>query len=200
MRRRQITFLLAGLIAGLTCVTLGSLEIEIAIPALVYGVGPLFFVAVVASIVITGAGRYIQSGFLRYLAGFFLCTITYFVGIVMIFAVMGLSQWFGLRASEHLEDFRIDVWLSLIAAGLVAAVGIAAFTALLTRKWSTSLLWRLMFAGLVTIVVTFTVNLAFHNDWSFLHILLPVGNALFCFLVGTHIWRPAGKSFEEEAK
>jgi hypothetical protein len=86
-------------------------------------------------------------------------------------------------------DFRIDIWLGLIAAGVVGASGIAVFTAILTRQWSTSILLRLMLASLVTIVVTFITNLPFHSYWCFFGILLPVGNALFCWLVGLQIWR-----------
>jgi hypothetical protein len=157
---------------------------------LTYGVGPLFFIAVLAGILLTGAWRRLQVDFLRYLAGLVLCTITYLLALMAFFAVGGFSpDWFGFRQSANIIHFGLDVLLGLITAGIVGASGIVAFTALLTRKWSTPLLLRLMLAGLVTIVVTFIANLPFHSYWSFFGILFPVGNALFCWLVGTQIWQ-----------
>jgi hypothetical protein len=189
VRRQQTTFLLTGLIAGLICVTLGRSWLGI----LGLGVGALFFVAVLAGIAITGAWRYMQVGYLRYLAGLVLSTISYEGALVAFFGVTGFSpDWFGFRPSADIVDFRIDVWLGLIAAGAVGASGIALFTAFLTGKWSNSLLLRLMLAGFLTMLVTFTANLPFHNYWSFLGVLLPLGNALFCWLVGAQIWRDLG--------
>lgn len=185
MSRHQITFLVCGLIAGLTSVTLGTLSLEV----LAYGVGPLFFVAIVAGIAITGAWRHVRRSFWRYFAGLLLSTITYVAALVAFSGVGGFSpNWFGVQASARISDFRIDIFLGLIAAGVVGASGIAVLTAILMRQWSTSLLLRLMLAGLVTIVVTFAANLPFHHDWSFLGVLLPLGNALFCWLVGLQIW------------
>jgi len=138
----------------------------------------------------TGAWRYVQIGLLRYLAGLILITITYLVGLVAFFAVTGFSpHWFGVRPSADIVDFRIDVWLGLVAAGVVGASGIALFTVLLTGKWSNSLFLLLMLAGFLTIQVTFITNLAFHNYWSFLGVLFPLGEALFCYLVGSQIWQ-----------
>ncbi|MBC8028537.1 MAG: hypothetical protein H7Z16_00335 [Pyrinomonadaceae bacterium] len=186
MRRHKITFLLCGLIAGLTSVTLGTLSLEF----LAYGVGPLFFVAVVAGIAITGVWRQFRISFWRYSAGLLLSTITYVAALVAFSAVGGFSpNLFGVQLSAHIEDFRVDVFLGLIAAGGVGASGIAVFTAILTKEWSTSLLLQLVLAGLITTVVTFLVNLPFHNYWSFLGGLLPLGNALFCWLVGAEVWR-----------
>lgn len=185
MRRQQITFLLCGLIAGLISVTLGTLSLEF----LATGVGSLFFAAVVVGIIIKDSWRYVRRSFWRYFAGLLLSTITYLAALLAFSAVGGFSpNWFGFGISTYIEDFRIDVFLGLIAAGVVGASGIAVFTALLTGEWSTSLLQRLMLAGLVTIVLTFIANLPFHSYWSFFGILLPVGNALFCWLVGLQIW------------
>lgn len=197
MRRQQITFLLTGLIAGLSCVTLGTLSLVF----LAYGVGPLFFVAIVAGIAITGAWGYVRVSFLRYLAGLLVTTTTYVAALVAFSGVAGFSpDWFGFQRSANILDFRIDIWLGLIAAGVLGASGIAAFTALLTREWSTSLLLRLMLAGLVTIVVTFIANRPFHSYWSFFGILFPVGNALFCCLVGTQIWQHKGLSSTDDSQ
>lgn len=195
MRRQQTIFLLAGLIAGLICVTFGSFEsAEIAIVALTYGVGPLFFAAIIAGIVITGAWRQIPVGLFHYLGALVLCTITYLVGLIAFFAVTGFSSdLFGFRPSANLVNFGIDVWLGLIAAGLVGAAGIALLSVLLTGKWSKALLWRLMLAGSLTILVTFLVNLPFKSYWSFFGVLLPLGNGLFCAILGVHIWLRANR-------
>jgi hypothetical protein len=187
--KREIPFLLTGLIAGLVCAAFPwSGSPWLAILGLTYGIGPLFFVAVVAGILVTGAWRYIRADFLHYLAGLVLCTISYFLGLIVFFAVVGFSsRLFHFRPSEDLHNFGLDVWLGLIAAGAVGASGIALFAALLTGKSSKHLLRRLMLAGLITLVVTFTANLPFQTDWSFLGVLFPLGNALFCYLVGSHI-------------
>jgi hypothetical protein len=185
MRSQQITFLLAGLIVGLISAALGTFSLVF----LAYGVGLLFFAAVVTSIAVTRGWRYVQGSCLRYFAGLLITTFTYLLGLFTFIAVTGSSpDWFGFRPSGNIVDFHIDVWLGLIAAGAVGASGIALFTALLTKKWSTSLLLHLILAGLVTLVVTFIANLLFHSYWSFFGFLLPLGNALFCWLVGVHIW------------
>ena len=97
-------------------------------------------------------------------------------------------DWFGVGPSANIADFGADVWLGLIAAGVVGATGITLFTALLAGAWSTSLVLRLMLAGLITLVVTFITNVPFHTYWPIFGILLPNGNALFCWLLGTQIW------------
>lgn len=188
MKAKQIAFLLTGLIAGLICVAPGSSWVVLL--TLTYGVGPIFFVAVLGGILVTGAWRHIQADFLRYLAGLVVSTITALLALMAFFAVGGFSpDWFGFRRSANIVHFGLDVWLGLIAAGAVGASGIALLTALLTGKWSNSLLRRLLFAGLLIVAVTFLVNLPFHNYRSFLGVLLPLGDALFCWLVGTQIWQ-----------
>lgn len=195
MNRQQITFFMAGLIAGLICITLVTFgPPEVAIMTLTTGVGPLFFVAVIVGIVISGAWHDFRPGLLRYLGGLVLCTTSYFAAAVVFWWVGGLSsQVLGFRSSAGIGQFGFDIWLGLIAAGVVGSSGIALFATLLTRRWSNALLRRLMLAGLITIVVTFIANLPFQTDWSFLGLLFPLGNALFCYLVGSHILQ-RGKS------
>jgi len=184
VKREQITFLLTGLIAGLISAALGTRWLAI----LTYGIGPLFFVAVVAGIVITGASRYVQLTFWRYLAGLILSTITYVVALFTFFAVGAFSQnWLHVQPSADILDFGIDIWLGLLAAGAASACGVALCIFLLTGRWSSFLLLRLMLAAFLTIGVTFIANLRFHSYWSFLGVLLPLGSALFCWLVGTQI-------------
>jgi hypothetical protein len=183
----KITFLLAGLIGGLVCVTPGPL---LSIFTLTWGVGPAFFAAVVAGIIITGARRHLQADFLRYLAGLVLCFITYLLALTVFFAVAGFSpDWFGFDPSENVDRFGMEVVLGLAAAAAFATAGIALFAFVLTGRWSSSLLLHLLLAGIVTIGVTFIMNLPFHGYWSFYGVLIPLGNSLFCGAVGTHIWR-----------
>lgn len=194
MKRQQTAFCLAGLIAGLICATLALCgSPEVAIMILTSGVGPLFFIAIVAGIVISSAWRHFRPGLLRYLAGLVLCTTSYLVAMIAFWWVFGLSpRWIGFRPSDDMAKFGIDVWLGLVAAGAVGAIGISLFATVLTRRWSNSLLLRLMLAGLVTIVVTYMVNLPFHSYWTFFGVLFPLGNAVFCYYVGSHIWQQPG--------
>jgi hypothetical protein len=191
VKTKHITFSIAGLLAGLIVVAIKSVgSIEIMILSLTWFVGPLFFVATLAGIVLTGAWRCFQAGFLRYLSGLVLCTITYSLALFTFFTVFGFSpDWFGVKPSSSIAGFGVDVGLGLAAAGVVGATGIWLFAALLTRKWSTGLLQRLMLAGLLCVCVTFIVNFPFQKEWSFFGVMLPLGNALFCCLVGSHIWR-----------
>ena len=106
----------------------------------------------------------------------------------MFFAVEGFSpDWFGFRPSPNFDHFGIDVVLGLLAAGTVAAGGIAFFAFVLTGQLHNSLLARLLLAGILTIIVTFIANYPFQSYWSFFGVLFPLGNALFCHLVGTQI-------------
>lgn len=186
--KTRITFLLTGLIGGLVCVTPGPL---LSIFTLTWGVGPAFFIAVVAGIIITGARHHLQASFLRYAAGLVVCFITYLLALTVFFGVAGFSpEWFGFSPSDLVDhQFGIDVVLGLIAAATFAAGGITLFAFALTGRWSKSLLARLLLAEIVTIIVTFIVNYPFHSYWSFYGVLLPLGNALFCYLVGTQIWQ-----------
>ena len=86
--RIKITFLLSGLIGGLVCVLPGPL---LSIFTLTWGVGPAFFVAVLAAIVIAGARHHLQADLLRYIAGLIVCTITYLLGLTVFAAVEGFS-------------------------------------------------------------------------------------------------------------
>ena len=144
----------------------------------------------VAGIIITGARRHLQASFLRYAAGLVVCFITYLLALTVFFGVAGFSpDWFGFRPSANFDQFGMNVALGLVAAATFAAGGIALFAFVLTGRWSNSLLARLLMTGIVTIIITFIVNYPFHSYWSFFGVLLPLGNALFCYLVGTQIWQ-----------
>lgn len=185
--RTKIAFFLAGLIGGLVCVLPGQL---LSIFTLTWGVGPAFFAAVVAGIIITGARRHLQADFLRYLAGLVVCFITYLLALLVFFVVYGFSpDWLNFRPSENVEQFGIDVVLGLLAAAIFASVGIALFAFVLTGRWSNSLLMRLLFVGIITIIITFIVNYPLRSYWSLYAVLVPLGTSLFCGAVGAHIWQ-----------
>lgn len=185
--RTKVTFLLAGLIGGLVCVLPGPL---LSIFTLTWGVGPAFFFAVLAAIVVTGARRHLQPGLLLYIAGLIVCILAYFLGLTVFAAVLGFSpDWFGFTPSDNFDQFGMDVVLGLFAAAIFAAGGIALFAFVITGRWSNSLLLRLLLAGMVTIIITFILNYPFRNYWSFFGVLIPLGNSLFCGAVGAHIWQ-----------
>lgn len=73
---------------------------------LAYGVGPLFFAAVMTSIAITVAWPRVGVNFLRYFAGLLLTTITYVAALFTFSLVAGFSpDWFGVRRSTNILDF-----------------------------------------------------------------------------------------------
>lgn len=150
----------------------------------------MFFVAVIAGILVTRVRHHLRADVLRYLAAGVLCFITYMVALLVFFVVARFSpEWLRFSQSDRFENFGLDVWLGLIAAGVIGAGGIALFTTLLTGKWSKALLLRLILLGLLTIVLTFLINLPFHNYWSFFGALFMLGNSLFCWAVGVEILR-----------
>lgn len=184
MRRQRITFFLLGSLAGVVCVLLGASSPVI----LAYGVGPLFFAAVVTGTTITGGWTHVQVGVWRFVACLLISTISYVLALFAFSVVAGFApDWFGVATSYNLVDFKGDVFLGLIAAGIVAATGISMLNVLLTGTGSGSLLLRLLLAALITIVVTFIINLFFHSYWSFIGVLFTLGSGLFCCLVGQQI-------------
>lgn len=186
MTRQQGMFLLAGFVAGLVTVAVGTL-----FPAvLTVGVGPLFFLAILTAIGLTDSWRRLNHGLWRYAVAVCLCTGAYVLALFTFSVVVGYSpQLLGLPASHDIIDFRADVWAGLVASVLVASAAIELLAYVLTGKWSTSFLGRLAIAGFVSVLVTFVANLATHQWWSFLGVLLPVGEGLFCAVIGTQIWR-----------
>lgn len=180
--KTRITFLLTGCIAGLACVLPGPLLKYFHVDVdrwsgflCCRGRGTHHHGRRMAGsgepLAICGGGRRVLHYLLACADG--------------VFAAYGFSpDWFGFRPSANVDQFGTDVWLGLIAAGTTAAVGISLFAALWTGKWSKSLLLRLMTAGIVTIVVTYLINLPFRGYWSFFGALIPVGMALFCGIVG----------------
>jgi hypothetical protein len=189
MNSQQITFFLTGLTAGLVTVA-GARAWPM---LLVHGVGPLFFVAVLAAITLTGSRSHLGGGWWRILVGICVSIGAYLLALFAFSVVAGYSpDLLGIRASgasSDLSRFGADVWLGLLAAALVASVGIELLVYVLTGKWSNSFLFRLAAAGLVSVLVTFLVDRAAHYYWTFYGVLLPMGEGLFCAVVGAQIRR-----------
>jgi len=191
MNSQAIKFAIAGLIGGVICVAIGAARSpELIVIGLIWLVGPLFFAAMLTSMLITGASRQFRRAWLRYLAGLVICTVAYAIALLVFFVVVGFSPaWLGFEPSSSISGFGFDIWLGLVAAAVVGASGITAFAAVLTGAWSNLLLQRLMLAGLLVISITFVGNFPFKQEWSFFGLLFPLGNAAFGYLVVVHVSR-----------
>ena len=183
---REAAFLFAGLTAGLVTVA-GAGAWPTLLPILfVCGVGPLFFAAVCTAIVLTGYWSHLSRGWWRIVAGLCICTGTYLLALSTFLVVAGYSS---IRASVDPNRFGPDVWVGLLAAALVAPACIELLVYVLTGKWSNTFLFRLAAAGVLSVFVTFIVDQAGHYYWTFYGILLPLGESLFCWLIGAQIRR-----------
>jgi hypothetical protein len=189
----QITFWLAGLAAGLVTVGIAGVWPALLPVLLVLGVGPLFSVAVFAAITFTRSWSHLASGRWRIVAGVCVCTGAYLLAFSTFLIVAGYS---GIRTSTDPSRFGADLWVGLLAAALVASGCIESLVLVLTGKWSNAFLFRLAAAGVVSVIVTFVVDLWKHNYWTFYGILLPLGESFFCWLVGAQIWRPSVRPAE----
>jgi hypothetical protein len=186
MMRQQVTFLVAGFIAGVVTVAVGTVSPTV----LAIGTGPLFFAAILAAVILTDSWPHLNRGLWRYAAAACLCFATYVLALFTFNTAMGYSpQLLGISESTDVAQFRADVWVGLLSAVLVASAGIELVVYILMGRWSNSFFGRLAVAGFISVLVTFIANLAAHHYWSFLGVLLPVGEGLFCGLVGAQIWR-----------
>lgn len=183
---RVTVFLLAGLLGGFITVVLGTSRPTF----LAVGVGPLFFSAMLAAIAITNSWARVSPGIWRYAVAACLCTGAYVLALFTFSVVGGYSpQVLGVQPSSDIIEFRADVWLGLSAAVLVAAICMELVAFTLTSRWSNVSLGLLALAGFASILVTFIANQQARHYWSFVGILLPVGEALFCGVVGAQLWR-----------
>ena len=186
MIKVQIKFLLSGFTMGFITVVIGRLWPGL----LTFLVGLLFGIAVLASITITSSWSRLRPGLWRYMVGSTVCTGTYVLALFTLISVSGYApHLLGVPASDDIGEFRADIWIGFLAASLVASAGVESALYILTGKWSISSFGRLAVAGLVSVLVTFAASMAAHNYWSFMGTLLPVGEGLFCWLVGVQIWR-----------
>jgi len=192
---KEIVFLLAGLLAGIVTVAVGVSRPTV----LAVGVGPLFFIALLAAIAMTDSWSHVSPGFWRYVLAAIISIAAYLLAL-FIFSIVGgfAPELFGVHRSGDIIDFGPDIWIGLLAATLVAAICIEFVAYVLTNRWSNGALAYLAGAGVLSIVTTFTgmrllkiivpMKPMFWG-WSFFGILFPVGEALFCGLIGAQILR-----------
>ena len=100
------------------------------------------------------------------------------------------QQVLKVRPSADLLDFGADVWVGLIAAAVVSSFLLETVAFTLSGVWISKFLMLLLLAGLATIATSFLANLRWHNYWSFLGVLLPLGESLSFGLIGAQATRP----------
>ncbi|MGZ5530182.1 MAG: hypothetical protein ACXWJB_16010 [Limisphaerales bacterium] len=194
MTKQQTIFFSTGFIAGIITVAFGKVSLTV----LSIGVGPLFFLAILAAIAFTDSWPHLSGGFWRYVLAACISTAAYVLALFTFWTLGGyLANLLGSRGSTDLSEFRLDMWIGLIAAALVAAVCIELMAYVLTSTWSNTVLALLVGAGILSIVVTYIAtravgvvgNLPLVYYWAFFGILFSLGEALFGGIVGVQILR-----------
>jgi uncharacterized membrane protein (DUF485 family) len=185
MNRAPLTFLFAGFISGVVTVGIGSVWPML----LASGVGLVFFAALLAAIALTASWSRLREGLWRYLAGLVISTAAYIAGLFAFSVAMGYSpDLLGIHASSDISHFGADVGIGLLVAALVSSGCIEFMASILTGRWSSRFFLLLTAAGFATVGATYLTHMFARQPWAFFGVLLPVGNALFCWLVGTQIW------------
>ena len=189
MSREALTFLLAGLTAGVASVAAGMLWP----PILIGGVGLFFFAAVLTAITLSGSWPRVRRGGWRYLLGMLTSAAAYWLGLFAFSVTGGYSpDLLGVAPSPDISRFGSDVGIGLIAAALVSSLCIELLVSIFTGRWSTRFFVFLATAGCVTVAVTKVTNVFFQGPFAFFGVLLPVGEALFCWIVGMQIRQCTG--------
>jgi len=187
----QLTFLFAGFASGVVTVVVGRFwPIFLAV-----GVGLLFAGALLAAIFLTRSQAILKHVVWRYFVGLTICAVGYVLALFTLVVLGQYAQSAGLPPSSDIVELQGDMLIALTGATLVSALFVELLAHLLTGRWSTAFLLRLMAAGFVTVLVTFVANLPFHHYWSLMGTLLPVGEALFCWIVGLQIWQSGANQF-----
>jgi hypothetical protein len=185
MKRPPLTFLLAGLTGGVITVVIARIWPTV----LIGGVGLLFFVALLAAVAISASWSRVRGGVWRYFAGLVISTAAYLVGLFVFSVATGYSpDVFGVSASSDISHFGPDVAIGL-AASLVSSACIELLASLLTGRWSNRFFVYLSVVGLASVGATYLAHLFVQQAWAFFGVLLPVGEALFCWIIGLQIWQ-----------
>lgn len=182
MMKRRAVFYVLGAVAGILTTIVGAVRGEM----LAVGVGPAFYCAVLASM---GATRTwpVRATKWRLTAAAVTCIGIYILALFAFSLAAGYSpNLIGLHQSDDFVQFGADVWFGLFAAMIIAAFGTEFAAAILTR-WSNSHLCLLLVGGTATMLVTFAVNYPFHIYWSFVGVLMSIGQALFSGLIGSQM-------------
>lgn len=183
MTRQQLTFLASGLAVGIVTTIAGRIWPGF----LAFGVGVLFFLAVLISIRITGSQLYLDSGLWRMMAAICISVGGYLLAVFTFLTVGGYwADWLRINLSTE-KRFGIDLWIGLFAGVLVASVCIEFLVYVLTSKWSNHFLFRLAAAGIAIVLVTFTIDRIVQSYWTFYGVLLPLSEGLFCLIIGSQI-------------
>jgi hypothetical protein len=192
---KETVYLVAGLLAGIVTVAIGVSRPTV----LAVGVGLLFFIALLAAIAMTDSWSRVSPGIWRYAVAAIISIAAYLLALITFWGLFSYSpDLVGVHASKDMADFGADIWIGLLAACLVASICIEFLAYVLTSRWSNSALASLAGAGVLSIVASFTVTklarLAVSTvptlyGWAFLGVLLAVGEALFCGLIGAQILR-----------
>ena len=187
-------FLLLGLLAGITSVALGPWQPTV----LAFGVGPLFFCALLAALALTNSWSHVTPGIWKHFVGLCLCTATYFLAFLAFVGVGGYApDVLGVRSSADISDFHADVLVGLLAAAVVASIGMELLGYILTGRWSSLFLAFFLTASVISLLMTYLIRAIairyVHTNspvliyWAFLGTLLTVGQGLFCGLLGAQI-------------
>lgn len=183
MKTKYLAFLAAGSISGIVSAIAGRLWPSF----LIVGVGVVFAMALLIALWTTGTQRMLKQGFWRIILGTGICVMSF---LFALFTLVWIGQYTGATgfvSSRDTVTFGADALVSFFGALMVASVLIAFLALVLTGRWSNGFLMRLIAAGAVAIVATFFVNLPFIHYWSFMGVLLPLGQGLFLWLLGLQI-------------
>src|SRR2546430_13132927 len=148
MKRAPLTFLVAGLIAGIATVAIGRVWPAV----LINDVGVLFFVALLAAITFSASSSRVCRGLWRYLVGLIICAAAYLGGLFAFSVAAGYSpDLLGMPASSAMPSFGTDVWIGLLVATLVSSACIELLASVLTGRGGNRFFFFLNAGGLVTL-------------------------------------------------
>jgi len=186
--------LASGFIAGIASAELGLSQPTV----LVLGVGPFFFIAVLIALALTKSWSHLRSGMWGYFVAMCLSSVTYFVAFLTFIGIAGYApQVLGFHSSADVIDFGTDVLLGLLAASVVASLGMELLVYILTSRWSNRFLAYFLSASVASLLGAYVIRgivLRFVRGsgpllqyWISLGALLVVGEALFCAVLGAQI-------------
>ena len=168
-----------GFGAGLITVVVGAASNMF----LALGNGPLFFVAVISGIMISGIRSRLAPSLWRYVIGIGISSAAYVLGLFTFLAVSSVLP--AISVFKNIAEFRADIWIALLAAVPVTSLSIELLAYVLTNRWINVFLFRLVAAGALTVFVALVGTLFYR--WIPFWILLPLGNALYCSIIGEQI-------------
>lgn len=184
MSRVPISFLLAGVVSGVVAALTGAKWPM----ALAVGVGPAFFLALLAAMTLGGAGKGAAFRWWRWCIAAALYSAVYVLSLFAFSIAAGYStDLLGVSRSNDFLQFREDVLVGLMVALLVASAGVELTTWILVGYWSARTFVLLATAGMATVLLTYATTSIAHSYWSFVGVLLPIGEGSFCSLVGIQI-------------